>query len=132
MNYFQSFKFSIARIFAVNNDVIGAGFLVSDRHVLTCAHVVAAALGLPSDTAVMPTELVEFDLPLLKAGQRVSGKVVFWQPVNPGQVGEDLVLLEVDLGALPVGAQAVQLMMVFGRVGCCGSSRGRDGCRWKI
>jgi Trypsin-like peptidase domain/Effector-associated domain 9 len=112
MDYFKAFKCSIARIFAVNNDVIGTGFLVSDRHLLTCAHVVAAALGLPSDTAVMPTELVEFDLPLLNAGQRVSGKVVFWQPVNPGQVGEDLAVLEVELGALPAGAQAVRLMVV--------------------
>ncbi len=111
MTYFQAFKCSIARIFAIDNAVMGAGFLVSDRHLLTCAHVVAAALGVPNDTAVMPPELVEFDLPLLKAGQRVSGKVVFWQPVNPGQVGEDLALLEVDLGALPVGAQAVWLMV---------------------
>jgi S1-C subfamily serine protease len=111
MNHFQAFKCSIARIFAINNGVIGTGFLVSDRHILTCAHVVAAALGVPNDTAEMPSGLLEFDLPLLNAGGRVSGKVVFWRPVSPGQVGEDLAVLEVDLGALPTGAQAVRLMV---------------------
>jgi S1-C subfamily serine protease len=111
MTYFQAFKLSIARIFAVNNEVMGAGFLVSERHVLTCAHVVAAALGLPSTTAAMPEDVVEFDMPLLAGGQRVKGKLVFWQPVNPGQVGEDIAVLEVEIGSLPSGAQAVRLMV---------------------
>jgi hypothetical protein len=111
MTYFQTFKSSIARIFAFNDQVIGAGFLVSDRHVLTCAHVVAAALGLPSDTPAMPTEEVKFDMPLLAGSQRVTARIIFWQPVNPGQVGEDIAVLEVEIGSLPSGAQAVRLMV---------------------
>jgi vWA-MoxR associated protein C-terminal domain/Trypsin-like peptidase domain/vWA-MoxR associated protein middle region (VMAP-M) 1 len=134
MDYFQTFKCSIARIFAVNNGVIGAGFLVSDRHLLTCAHVVAAALELPNDTAEMPSELVEFDLPLLNAGRRVSGKVVFWRPVSPGQMGEDLAVLEVDLGVLPVGAQAVRLMVADEPWGhpfqICGFPDGQNNGFW--
>lgn len=111
MTHYQAFESSIVRIFAANDNVMGAGFLVSDRHVLTCAHVVAEALGVTNNTVVMPTELVEFDMPLLNAGQRVSGRVVFWQPVNPGQLGQDIAVLEVDLGALSAEAQVVRLMV---------------------
>ena len=36
---------SIVCLVGQNNKVVGVGFLISDRHVLTCAHVVNAALG---------------------------------------------------------------------------------------
>jgi hypothetical protein len=35
---------SVVRIRAANGGTVGAGFLVSDRQVLTCAHVVAGVL----------------------------------------------------------------------------------------
>ncbi|GAK49823.1 peptidase S1 and S6, chymotrypsin/Hap [Candidatus Moduliflexus flocculans] len=51
---------AIARIFAQRVPV-GAGFLVSPRYLLTCAHVVEAALGLPKYAPDAPTQRVEFD-----------------------------------------------------------------------
>lgn len=109
MSYFQAFKSSIARILS-GKTVIGAGFLISDRHLMTCAHVVTAALKLPRNTLELPAGIVEFDFPLLAPGQRVPAKVVFWQPIQPGQVGEDIAVLEVSLAPLPSGAQSVRLV----------------------
>lgn len=107
MSHFQVFKYAIARIFS-GKAVIGAGFLVSDRHLLTCAHVVTAALGLSRNMQEMPLGVVNLDFPLLSPGQRVTAKVVFWQAVNPGQVGEDIAALEI----VPVtsGAQSIRLV----------------------
>jgi hypothetical protein len=109
MSYFQAFKFSIARILS-DKTVIGAGFLISDRHLLTCAHVVTAALKLPRNTLELPVGIVEFDFPLLAPGKQVTAKVVFWQPEHPGQMGEDIAVLEILPMTLPSGAQSVRLV----------------------
>jgi TIR domain/Trypsin-like peptidase domain/Effector-associated domain 9 len=110
MSYFQAFKSSIVRIFS-GQTVIGAGFLISDRHLLTCAHVVTAALKLPSNTLDLPPGIIEFDFPLLAPGQRVTARVVFWQPVNPGQVGEDIAVLKVSPALLlPSEARSIRLV----------------------
>jgi len=111
MNHFRSFKCAIARVFR-DKTIIGAGFLISDRHLLTCAHVVTAALSIPRDTLEMPECDVELDFPLLLPGGRITAKVVFWQAVNPGQVGEDIAVLEVAPTALPSGATSVRLVKI--------------------
>jgi hypothetical protein len=36
---------AIVRIRAANGAVVGTGSLVTDRHMITCAHVVTGALG---------------------------------------------------------------------------------------
>lgn len=108
-NYFQAFKGAIARIYHANGAVVGAGFLVSDRHLLTCAHVVAAALSIPGNTQEKPTDFIELDFPLIAPGQKVKSKVVFWQPVNPSQSGEDIAGLELE-GNSPISIQPVYLL----------------------
>jgi hypothetical protein len=109
-NYRQSFKAAIARIYNTSGAIVGAGFLVSDRHLLTCAHVVTAALGIATETVEMPTAFLELDFPLIAPGQKVPAKVVFWQPVNPSQIGEDIAGLVL---AAPISAMSkpVRLMM---------------------
>ena len=109
-NYRQAFKAAIARIYHSNGAIVGAGFLVSDRHLLTCAHVVSAALGIAPETVEMPTTTLELDFPLIAPGQKVKAKVAFWQPVNPTQVGEDIAGLELE-EALTEG-QPVRLLTV--------------------
>ena len=109
-NYRQAFKAAIARIYHSNGAIVGAGFLVSDRHLLTCAHVVTAALGIAPETVEMPTTTLELDFPLIAPGQKVKAKVAFWQPVNPTQVGEDIAGLELE-EALTEG-QPVRLLTV--------------------
>jgi TIR domain/Trypsin-like peptidase domain/Effector-associated domain 9 len=107
-NYRQAFKAAIARIYHSNRAIVGAGFLVSDRYLLTCAHVVTAALGIPTETVEMPTTALELDFPLIASGQKVKAKVVFWQSVNPSQAGEDIAGLELE-EALTAG-QPVRLV----------------------
>ena len=108
-NYFKAFKGAIARIYHANGAVVGAGFLVLDRYLLTCAHVVAAALSIPGNTQEKPTDFIELDFPLIAPGQKVKSKVVFWQPVNPYQSGEDIAGLELE-GNSPISIQPVYLL----------------------
>ena len=41
---FEDGKKAIARIYSVADEVAGVGFLVADRYILTCAHVIAASI----------------------------------------------------------------------------------------
>ena len=77
-------KASIVRIVGTNDLIVGAGFLVSERHVLTCAHVVAAALEIPDDTEVMPAAQIRLNFPLIASQDFSSAHVVLWRPVRSG------------------------------------------------
>ncbi|HBB32238.1 MAG TPA: serine protease [Cyanobacteria bacterium UBA8803] len=105
----DSFKASITRIFHTNGAVVGAGFLVSGQYVLTCAHVVTAALGISGNITEAPTGSIDLDFPLVAPGQKIKAQVVFWQPMNPLAVGEDIAGLRLE-GVLPNDAQPVQLV----------------------
>ncbi|MFM6036995.1 MAG: trypsin-like peptidase domain-containing protein, partial [Sphaerospermopsis kisseleviana] len=108
-NYFATFKSAIARIYNKNGKVIGAGFLVSQYHLLTCAHVVTAALGIITNIQESPDGIIELDFPLIAPGQKLKAKVVFWQPVNPGQSKEDIAGLQIE-ETLPMGVSPVKLV----------------------
>jgi hypothetical protein len=108
-NYLQIFRSAIARIYNTNGKVVGAGFLVSQQHLVTCAHVVTASLGIVTNTQDSPDGIIEVDFPLIAPGQKVKAKVVFWQPVNPGQSKEDIAGLQIE-ETLPIGVSPVQLV----------------------
>ncbi|MBF2048182.1 MAG: trypsin-like peptidase domain-containing protein [Elainella sp. C42_A2020_010] len=98
-----------ARIRHVNGNVVGAGFLISESCLLTCAHVVTEALGLPQTTSQAPANLIDLDLiahddtfcPL-------QARIVFWSPICPGKRGEDIAGLQL-VGEIPQGFQPVTL-----------------------
>jgi len=92
----QALKQAIVRIYHINGNVVGSGFLVADRFVLTCAHVVTAALGISIETVEAPTSLLDLDFPLISPGQKLKAKIVFWQPMESNQVGEDIAGLELE------------------------------------
>jgi hypothetical protein len=71
---------SIARIRAADGKTIGLGFLVGERQILTCVHVIARALVLPSDISDVPQEIVQIDFPLVAPDQIVTARVTYWQP----------------------------------------------------
>jgi V8-like Glu-specific endopeptidase len=77
---FQTYKNAIARIYNTNNMVIGAGFLISNQYLLTCAHVVTAALGLPPETVSKPSQLIQFDFPFINKERKLNAEVDFWLP----------------------------------------------------
>ncbi len=114
-NYFRTFKASIARIYHTSSGmVVGAGFLISDSHLLTCAHVVTEALNMAQNTPEIPAGNLDLDFPLIAPGQKFQAKVVFWRPVqlepltSPEQ-GEDIAGLKLD-GNSPAGSHPVRLV----------------------
>ena len=102
-------KKAIARIYHANGSVIGAGFLISESCLLTCAHVVTEALGIPQTTSELPTALVELDFPFVSSSTPLKAQVIFWSPVKPGRRGEDIAGLKLE-GKLPEGMQPLSLL----------------------
>ena len=85
---------SVVRIYSKSGKLVGAGFLISSKYVLTCAHVVTDALGLARKTAEKPDLEISLDFPLLAAKQLFAAKVIFWRPENPNEQFEDIAGLE--------------------------------------
>ena len=71
---------SLVRIRTTDGRVVGAGFLVGERQVLTCAHVVSQALGLVNYPLDLPQGLVSLDFPLIPPRTLLTAKVVLWCP----------------------------------------------------
>jgi S1-C subfamily serine protease len=98
-----SLNSAIVRIRTADGRVVGAGFLVSERQVLTCAHVVAQALGIREENGDVPQGEVSLDFPLVAPGEQLTAKIVWWQPDS------DVAGLKLDQ-APPVGASPNRLV----------------------
>lgn len=84
---FKEYQAGVARIFAsetgeAGEAVRGSGFLVSDRYLITCAHVVIQALKIPSARYTeFPENPIWLDFPHLTKPIRIySAEVVIWKP----------------------------------------------------
>src|SRR4028119_1968616 len=102
-------ELSVVRIYSNSSQVVGAGLLVSQKYILTCAHVVADALGMARSTVEMPEVEICVDFPVLEVKQFFKAKVVFWRPVNPGKFAEDIAGLELE-NSPPQAAQPARLV----------------------
>ena len=118
----------------------GVGFVVGDRHVLTCAHVANTALGRAQRDQQAPgTEArVQVDFPLLgdpEGAPLRSCRVAKWVPPPvSGVTGGDVAGLVLVGEGLPVGAKAARLSEVVdvgrgdvGLFGYPGEPPRRDG-----
>jgi hypothetical protein len=75
------FEHAIARIYGARTNIpLGVGFLIEDRLVLTCAHVVVAALQLSDNVTEMPVGEIELDFPLSTEEKILTAKVTRWKP----------------------------------------------------
>jgi hypothetical protein len=74
----QRIEAAIVRIYASSGAIVGAGFLTGERQMLTCAHVVATALGIPEGVPEMPTDDVVLDFPLVGMAHTLTARVVHW------------------------------------------------------
>ncbi|GAA6623004.1 eIF2A-related protein [Scytonema sp. NUACC26] len=100
----------LVRIYAKSGNVIGGGLLVSPNFIITCAHVISTALGLPEDSTVIPDQTVLLDFPLLEEEkQLLEARVVFWRPCNPNDKYEDIAGLELKT---PVPAEATPMWLL--------------------
>jgi Trypsin-like peptidase domain len=78
--------------------VAGTAFLISPRHVLTCAHVVNVALnGRRWDSADRPAPdaTVQVEFPFARRSTALTASVVEWHPPADG-VATDIAVLELD------------------------------------
>jgi hypothetical protein len=92
------------RIYAVDKEtVIGSGFLVGRREVVTCVHVVTHALGLSDDPPEPPPGPIFLDFPLLAPGRSLTARVARWHPQD------DIAVLELESDP-PEGAEPAPLV----------------------
>jgi S1-C subfamily serine protease len=94
---------AVVRIRATDGRMIGVGFLVGQRQILTCAHVIAQALDLPEDAPESLQCEVLLDFPLIAPGYITAAHIIHWQPQR------DVVGLELD-GDPPTGIEAAHLV----------------------
>jgi WD40 repeat protein len=99
----ESLDASLVRIRAVDGGVIGAGFLVGERQILTCAHVVSQAFSLIDHLLDVPQGVVSLDFPLISPRSLFTAKVVQWCPLLADGRG-DIAGLEL-LSEPPSGAE---------------------------
>jgi WD40 repeat protein len=99
---------AIVRLRDAKGDVVGAGFLIGPRHLVTCAHVVAAAVGRPADRSFPTNAEVRLDFPLVEPDEEVLAKVVLWR-WHEAPTGLDVAGLEV-VGELPDTARPVRVV----------------------
>lgn len=92
-------------------ETAGCGLLVTPRHILTCAHVVADALGAEATAANAPEGSIPVDLPLLQHPFRTTGQLIYWLPVRTAEdkQPEDIAVLELAEEA-PAEAQPAPLL----------------------
>lgn len=72
---------SVARILGIDGVIVGSGFLISDRHVMTCAHVLDDAFGRDRGTEPRPEGEVLLDLPFLDR-KGLAASVVEWRAMR--------------------------------------------------
>src|SRR5262245_18050314 len=73
-------KQALVRIFTPSDEIVGGGFLVSERHIITCAHVVNLAFRRSKSNPDKPDREITLDFPLIASGQKLKADVIEWFP----------------------------------------------------
>lgn len=107
---------------------LGAGFLVTPKHILTCAHVINAVLGRDEYALDPPAAEIFLDFPLLSLPNDYAllrAKVVHWFPVAEVAVPhglEDIAVLELcseaplsaEVRPAPLSSLMILLLLIAG------------------
>src|SRR5262245_3784222 len=100
----ERLKPAIVRIFTPSDDIVGGGFLVSERHIFTCAHVVNLAFRRSKTNTDRPDGEITLDFPLTTLVLKLKARVVEWFPPeefhNLTGKPQDIAVLELK-GGLP-------------------------------
>jgi tetratricopeptide (TPR) repeat protein len=94
---------AIVRLQATDGTIVGAGFLVGDRYIVTCAHVVANALDVSRESEDKPVGILHLDFPLITPGDTRTACVILWKSKD------DIAGLELDSDP-PATTQPVRLV----------------------
>src|SRR5689334_11130151 len=107
----------IARILGPDGKPAGVGTLVTERHVVTCAHVVNVALGMDPRQQRQPDGTVTLDFPLAGAAPTLTATVERWlPPPREGAAGDDIAGLVLS-EALPPRTATARLSVDMPRPG---------------
>lgn len=98
----------VVRFLARDGRTAGAGVLVGRSHIVTCAHVVNAALGYDREAKERPEESVRIDFPHLEGASRGEGLLAH-TCVWKSPAGADVAGLTIS-GELPVGASPARFV----------------------
>ena len=94
--------------------VVGTAMLVAPGQLVTCAHVVAAALGCAADSASTPSDAVLIDLPAVAPGRLLPARITVWLPRRARAGGAyDIAGLTLEV-AMPASALTVPLTLAEG------------------
>src|SRR3954466_7312180 len=93
---------AVARLRSAQGAVVGAGFLVGDRRLVTCAHVVQSALGRSDAMRPGDEEFVNVDFPLAAPGTARRARGEAWPPAQPDDSGDVAVLSILDPMPVPI------------------------------
>jgi hypothetical protein len=110
-------KSAIVRIYKKENGrriTIGAGFLIDESHILTCAHVVSIALGIKDKSR--PNEEINLDFPFIGAGSASTAHILSWQPPEihtSGGETNDIAVLQLS-NPKPESAKPIDLILPDG------------------
>lgn len=103
----RAIKKALVQIIDTQGKARGCGLLVDDRHVVTCAHVVAGACtGVTSDQTETPVVPIRIRFPYRDETPIVTGKIIVWKPEqrqHPSDHLEDIAVVVLHQPA-PVGA----------------------------
>jgi hypothetical protein len=93
------------------------GIVLGPRRLLTCAHVVNAALGLPLTSRVQPDGSLRLRFPMVQGGEERLATVERWRPVERGVKPGDMAVLELlaDEPDIPVEVGYARFAHVTGR-----------------
>ncbi|HXU35061.1 MAG TPA: SIR2 family protein [Blastocatellia bacterium] len=72
---------SVVRLINAAGSVAGIGYVTPENRIITCAHMVTQALGIPKDTAQKPDADVTVDFPFVERGKTRTARVVLWRTV---------------------------------------------------
>lgn len=104
---------SLVRILNQRHAITGAGFLVSDKRVMTCSHVISEALGISDQSLRVIEGKVSLDFPFLNPNKRFTARVILHWSSDAGAVEsgfQDIAVLELTepppSGAVPVNLRA--------------------------
>src|ERR1041384_7158923 len=100
----MSSRDALVRIGVPGGPIAGMGVLVGERQVVTCAHVVNAALGRGHRSQQRPDRETTLQLvfPLVPGEPVRSATVVAWEPPLPSEFGGDVAGLLLNEDAPPV------------------------------
>ncbi|MCX6578672.1 MAG: serine protease [Candidatus Aminicenantes bacterium] len=89
-------KQSIVRIRKEDESIVGAGVLISETQVVTCAHVVKEALNIGTKQIEIPRGNVKLDFPFLSPHKILTAFVANWPPTqSDSNKGLDIAILEI-------------------------------------